>query len=200
MPEESSFATIYGVVDRFGKGLVTNDILVRVYDAERFTPWQCDVLTGGDYLECIDEVVEDENSILGEAISTPVAVVEGQVCETDGDCPRGYSCCDEDFGGECCLNFGEYVLEGIPVDHPLVVLARPANEIDAGDWHSSYLFNTAVRSEFVDGDGKYRLDPLIVGMASGKRFPSLSSQPSRPGTGLSAGGFEIVAIGMGRRA
>ncbi len=187
VPEESSVATLYGIVDRFGKGLVTNDILIRVYDANEFRPWVCDSKEGADYLQCINDVVEDEESILGEAVSTPVELVEVSACDTDGDCPRGYSCCDGDFEGECCLNFGEYELDGIPVDHPLVILARPANEDDAGDWHSSYLFNTAVRSEYVTDDGRYRLDPLIVGHGQWKTVPSPFFTTIKTGNGAVGG-------------
>ena len=186
-PEESSVVTLYGIVDRFGKGLVTNDILIRVYDATAFRPWECDSMEGADYLQCINDVVENEESILGEAVSTPVELVETPVCETDADCPRGYSCCDGDFEGECCLNFGEYELDGIPVDHPLVILARPAKEDDAGDWHSSFLFNTAARSEYVTDDGRYRLDPLIVGHGQWKTVPSPFFTTIKSGNGAVGG-------------
>ena len=43
-PALSSTVTIYGVVDRFGSGLVTEDIIVRVFDAATYDPWSCESL------------------------------------------------------------------------------------------------------------------------------------------------------------
>ena len=57
--EASTQATIYGVVDRFGKGYVTDNILIRVFRSEDFNPWACDALEPEEKAACLTELVEN---------------------------------------------------------------------------------------------------------------------------------------------
>lgn len=200
-PSQSSSVTLYGIVDRFGSGLITENILIRVFDAALFTPWECDSLESNEKASCLADLVEDGSRILGETVSFGIEEEKGLACELDQDCPLGYGCTGEGLNDECVLNYGLYELENMPSNTPLVIMTRPYEEDDAGDWHTSYLFDAVFMEAFVDGEGRYRFDPLIVGHGQWKTVPSPFFTTIEPGNGAIGGRIRDCATpgGEGRR-
>ena len=185
-PSESSNVTIYGVVDRFGSGLVTEDIVVRVFEAATFDPWACDSLETAERAECLAALVNNQDLIIGETVSTGIEEEEGLECETDQDCPMGYACTGDGLTDECVVSFGLYELAGLPTNTPLVVMTRSLDE-ESGDWHDTYLFDTVFVEGYVEEGQRYRYDPLIVGHGQWKTVPSPFFTSIKPGNGAIGG-------------
>jgi len=113
-------------------------------------------------------------------------------CETDQDCPKEYSCTG-DLDGECFLNFGSYELAGLPTNVPLVVMTRPADEGDAGDWHSTFMYDVVLVQDYVEGE-RYRFDPLIVGHGQWKVVPGPFFTTIKLGNGAIGGRIRDCGI------
>ncbi len=197
--EVTAAVTMHGIVDRVGSGLVTENILVRVFDAALFTPWECDGFEEAERNECLDSLVNDGSRILGEAVSSiEEQDVSGIECETDQDCPKAYACVG-DLGGECKLNYGVYELEGMPLNTPLVVMTKPNAEDGDGDWHATYVFSVILEDGFQTPEGLYRFDPLIVGEGQWKTVPGPFFTEIEDGNGAIGGRVrDCVLPGTGK--
>lgn len=173
-----SKVTIWGRVDRFGGGSVTENVQVDVFRTADFHPENCPTeacLKLEDELErdtCMQGVLaclKDENKV-GKPIASAVsinpteAVANGLDVQTEKaadelcvkgqhlTCPSGYECRKAAEGDiKCILTHGIYAVENVPTGESLVVRVRGLNA--QAKWYDSYYWDLVLFPDRTDAKG-----------------------------------------------
>ena len=157
-PAQTTTATLYGAVARFGKGRKTTGIHVSVMLAEGFDPSACNDLPTTD---AIKTCYRNYGTPIGTNVSiaaTPSSVPSE--CLTHEQCPLGYQCFDpSELGGACEEQFGLYEITNVPLDTPLII--RSYATTSEAQWHDTWMFNIVLHSERVV-DGRVQYDAQMV--------------------------------------
>ena len=192
---------MWGRVDRFGGGGLTDAIEIAVFRAEDFHPEACAGVTGS---KAIRDCMHDEAKVgkpLAKVVSlTPEEGVkaglaveslhaEGEECTKDMhmECPLGFLCDKFDGFVKCGKAHGVFAIEAIPTNVRLIVRASPVDPNHPDGWRDSYVWNVILFSDHLDatGQGKqpvkyvgqqtYRFNPTIVGKGQWALVPTTMS-------------------------
>ena len=156
-PAQTTTATLYGAVARFGKGRKTTDIHVTVMLAEGFDPSACNDLPTPD---AIKTCYRNYGTPIGTTVSVAAPTAEASECETHEQCPIGYQCFDpNELGGTCQEQYGLYEITGVPLDTPLII--RSYATTSEAQWHDTWMFNIVLHSDRVV-DGRVQYDAQMV--------------------------------------
>jgi hypothetical protein len=158
-PVQSSVATLYGAVARFGKGRKTAGMKVEVLAAEGFDPSACEAERSVDARKlCYRNYGTPLGTTTSVAAPTPTNLPE--TCTKHEECPLGYQCFDpSELGGTCEEQFGLYEVSGIPLDTPLII--RTYATSGESQWRDTFVFNVILHSERAV-DGRVQYDAQIV--------------------------------------
>ncbi len=193
--------TMWGRVDRFGGGGLTDGVEVSVFLAKDFHPEACAGIKGS---KAIRTCMHDESKV-GKPIATVVSVTPeagvakgwavkakykpDQECTKNLhlECPLGYLCDKFDGYVKCGKAHGVYAIEAIPTNVRLVVRASPVDPSHPDGWRDSYVWNVVLLSDHLDAMGEgsqptaflnkqtYRFNPTIVGKAQWVLVPTTMS-------------------------
>lgn len=192
---------MWGRVDRFGGGGLTDAIEVAVFKAEDFHPEACEGVTGAKAIRaCLHDEAKVGKPIAKVASVTPAAGVtmgwavqskhkEGEECTKDLhlECPLGFLCDKFDGFITCGMAHGVYALEAMPTNVRLVVRASAIDPDHPDGWRDSYVWNVILFSDRLDATGAatqptkyigkqtYRFNPTIVGKAQWALVPTTMS-------------------------
>lgn len=190
--------TMWGRVDRFGAGHLTENIEIAVFKAADFKPEACEGVKGTD---AIRTCMHDESKV-GKPIAKVVSLSpkdgqakdwvvkslrkDGEECTKDVhlECPLGYLC--DKFSGfvSCGAAHGVYAVEGIPTNVRLIVRASSVDPDHPAGWRDSYTWDVVLMSNRLDqlgedhqlkayvGKPTYRFNPTIVGLGQWVLVPT----------------------------
>lgn len=157
-PTQTTTATLYGAVARFGKGRKTIGIHVDVLLAAGFDPSACEAEDDEDAQKLC---YRSYGTPIGSAVSvaaTPASVPNE--CLIHEECPLGYQCFDpNDLGGTCEEQFGLYEIAGVPLETPLVI--RSYATTSENQWHDTYLYNVILHADATT-EGRVQYDAQMV--------------------------------------
>ncbi len=193
--------TLWGRVDRFGAGHLTDDIEIAVFRSDTFKPQACEGLkTTADLHSCLHDEAKVGKPIakvvsvspakgLAKGWSVQSKFEDGQECTKDvhTECPLGYLCDKFDGFIKCGLAHGVYAIEGIPTHVPLIVRASPVDPKHPAGWRDSYIWNVVLFANKLDAKGEktqakahvgkdtIRFNPTIVGKGQWALVPATMS-------------------------
>jgi len=192
---------MWGRVDRFGGGGLTDAVEVSVFVADDFHPEACIDVKGA---KAIRACLHDEAKV-GKPIATVVSVspadgvAKGWAVESTSnagdecnkgqhlECPLGFLCDKFDGFVKCGEAHGVYAIEAIPTNVRLVVRASAVDPNHPAGWRDSYVWNVILLSDNLDTTGKgtqpagyigkqtYRFNPTFVGKAQWALVPTTMS-------------------------
>ena len=215
---------MWGRVDRFGGGGLTDAIEVAVFKADDFHPEACEGVTGSKAIrECLHDEAKVGKPIAVVASLTPypglatgLAVQsqfkEGEDCTKDQhlECPLGFLCDKFDGFTRCGKAHGVYALEAVPTNVRLIVRASAIDPNHPDGWRDSYVWNVILFSDHLDAKGAgtqptkylgkqtYRFNPTIVGKAQWALVPTTMSL-SKISSGNGVIGGRVRDCGKGDR-
>ncbi len=179
-------ATIWGRVDRFGGGPLTQNVEVAVFKLADFKPEACASIEDDD-----ERALCYHSDKVGKPIGTTVSVDPDKAkelgldlaqskkpddgCEGHLECPSGYECRSKQSNGPryCVKTHAIYAIEGVPTNTRLVIRVHGLNPKDK--WHDSYYWDIVLFADHLDKKGAatqptkyvdkdtYRTNPTIVG-------------------------------------
>ncbi|MBM4342192.1 MAG: hypothetical protein FJ100_02310 [Deltaproteobacteria bacterium] len=179
-------ATIWGRVDRFGGGPLTQNVEVAVFKLADFKPEACASVQDDD-----ERAACYQTDKVGKPVATSVSVDPDKAkelgldlaqskkpddgCEAHLECPSGYECRSKQSNGPryCVKTHGLYAIEGVPTNTRLVIRVHGKDPKDK--WHDSYYWDVVLFADHLDKKGAatqptkyvdkdtYRTNPTIVG-------------------------------------
>ncbi len=179
-------ATIWGRVDRFGGGPLTQNVEVAVFKLADFKPEACASIEDDDERAACyhsDKVGKpigittsmdpDKAKEAGLDLSQSKKPDDG--CEAHLECPSGYECRSKQSNGPryCVKTHGIYAIENVPTNTRLVIRVHGLQPKDK--WHDSYYWDIVLFADHLDKKGAatqptkyvdkdtYRTNPTIVG-------------------------------------
>lgn len=156
-PTQTTTATLYGAVARFGKGRKTTDIHVDVLLAEGFDPSACNDEPTTD---AIKTCYRNYGTPIGSTLSVAAPSADATECEKHEQCPIGYQCFDpNELGGTCQEQYGLYQITNVPLDTPLII--RSYATTSEAQWHDTWMFNIVLHSGRVV-EGRVQYDAQMV--------------------------------------
>ena len=196
-----SSVVMWGRVDRFGGGGLTDGVEVSVFLADDFHPEGCEGVKGakamracmhdeakvGKPLASVISVAPEEGAAKGWEVKSKHAA--GVECTKDLhlECPLGFLCDKFDGFVKCGKAHGVYAIEAIPTNTRLVVRASAVDPNHPAGWRDSYVWNVILLSDHLDKTGEgiqptaylgkqtYRFNPTIVGKAQWALVPTTMS-------------------------
>jgi len=168
---------LWGMVDRFGGGITTEDLMVEVFKLEDFQPEKCpytdDLAATRTCLADLDKVLKGgKASLIGSttsidadptnpnALKLNYTIEPGKICKLHRDCPLGYDCLKSkgNLDATTCLKLhGTYVIAGpngepiVPTNTPLIVRARHP-DVASEEWHTGYQWGLYLYADNIDKD------------------------------------------------
>jgi hypothetical protein len=157
-PVQTTTATLYGAVSRFGKGRKTLNIHVDVLLADGFDPTECQ---SKPTAEARQTCYRTFGTPIGSALSVPANPANVPTeCEEHEECPLGYQCFDpNELGGSCQEQFGIYEVQDVPLDTPLILRSYATD--NQSQWHDTWVFNVVLHADAVV-EGRVQYDAQMV--------------------------------------
>ena len=176
---QTTTATLYGAVARFGDGRKTENMLVEVMLAEDFDPSACEGISDPSAQRDCFAIGNTVGTVIGSSTSvlppTPASLPAS--CEGHEDCPIGYQCTEKSSVEFACTEqFGLYEIADVPLGVPLII--RTTAQSNQTRWHDTWVFNVILYEDQVDAgrvqydatmvsDGQWLLTPNTVGLTAG---------------------------------
>lgn len=160
---QTTTATLYGAVARFGDGRKTENMLVEVMLADDFDATPCEGISDPTAQRDCFVTGDTVGTVIGSSTSAlpPTPSSLPAACEGHEDCPIGYQCTEKSSVEFACTEqFGLYEIADVPLGVPLII--RTTAQSNQTRWHDTWVFNVILYEDQVDDDGRVQYDATIV--------------------------------------